>query len=113
MQPLRGGLGVGAAGRRAGAVFEIGDARDQRLAAEQPGEGADVAVELQVGDRIGHIAGVAERDHPAGQCMANLVDPGADRRFDVIAAFASGNRFQPLQVCIMRKTSARVRKSRP
>ena len=34
-ETLCGGLGFGAAGRRAGAVFEIGNARHQRLLAKQ------------------------------------------------------------------------------
>src|SRR5665213_409325 len=85
-QPLRGGFGVGAARSGAGAVFEIGHARHQRLRAEQPGDRADPAVELQLGDRIGDIAGMSKSHDAAGRSVADLINPGSYRRLDMIAA---------------------------
>src|SRR5262245_4826433 len=89
-QPLRGGLGFGAARCGACAIFEIGDMRYQRLLAEEPAECAGAVIEFQHGERIGHICGMAESDDAAGHCVADFVDPGADRRFDMFAALCIG-----------------------
>ena len=54
-QPLRGGLGFGAAGGRAGAILEIRYTRYQRLLAKEPAECAGAPVQFQVSERICHV----------------------------------------------------------
>ena len=89
-QPLRGGLGLGAAGCRACAIFEVGDTRPERLLAEEPAECSSAAVQFQVSERFGYVACMTERNNPASHCMTDFVNSGTDGRFDMSAALCIG-----------------------
>ena len=82
-QPLRGGLGLGAAAGRAGAVFEIGDPRHQRRLAKQTGERAQRRRSLSARtSACATLPEPAERDHAPRHGVANFVHARPDRRLD-------------------------------
>src|SRR6185503_14145906 len=85
-QALRGRARLGAGRGRAGPVLEIGDTRHQRLLAEEPGERADAAVELELGQGAGDVFRMAESDDAPGHRMTDLVHARADRGLDRAAA---------------------------
>src|SRR5262245_65455623 len=79
---LRRSLGLGAARRRARAVLEIGDMRDQRRLAEEPAERADATIQLQVGERVCNVCGMTESNNTAGHRMPNFIKARTDRSLD-------------------------------
>src|SRR5262249_61445359 len=87
---LRRSLGLGAARRRARAVLEIGDMRDQRRLAEEPTECADVTIQLQVGERVCNVCRMTESNKTAGHRMTNFFYSRSARRLDVLAALLVG-----------------------
>jgi hypothetical protein len=87
---LRRGLGFRAACRRARAILEISDMRNQRRLAEESAECTDTTIQLQVGECVRNVRGMTESHNSAGHRMPNFIDAGTDRRFDVFAALRVG-----------------------
>src|SRR6185437_2882540 len=85
-----GNLGFGARGCSASAVLKIGNTRNQRLPAEQAGEGTDAAIELEIGERVGDVARMTEGNDPTGHRVAHFVDARTNRSLYVIAALCVG-----------------------
>src|SRR5262245_45348542 len=112
-QTLRRGLGFGTGRRCACAIFEIGDMRYQRLLAEEPAEQAGAIVQFQVSERIGHIAGMTEGNDATGHHVADFIDPGADRRFDMFATLCIGKSFPVAPSLHHEKSSICFKKASP
>jgi hypothetical protein len=92
-QTLCRGFGFGAAGRRARAVFKIRDARDQRLLPKEPCEHTGSVIQFQIRQGISDVAGMPERNDPAGHRMADFVNTRTDGRFNMFATMCIGKSF--------------------
>src|ERR1700742_4540079 len=89
-EPARRGLRLGAGRCGAGAIFEMGHARLQRLLTEKAGKSADTPIELEIGQGMGDVGGMTKCDHAAGERVTHFVNTRADRRLDMIATLGVG-----------------------